>query len=117
MKKNFISNSSESVRMFKSDFLESLSKVPYFVPLIVYIPLIAFLIWKALVMVQMHAFIFIGWFLAGLFIWTFTEYMLHRFIFHFEPSSDWGKQLHFIFHGVHHDYPNDAPGGRRTEGP
>ena len=108
MKKNFISNSSESIRMFKSDLLESLSKVPYFVPLIVYIPLIAFLIWKAFVTVQMNALTFFAWFLAGLFIWTFTEYILHRFVFHFEPSSDWGKQLHFIFHGVHHDYPNDA---------
>ena len=108
MKKNFISNSPESIRMFKSDFLESLSKVPYFVPLIVYIPLIAFLIWKAFVMVQMNTFTFVSWFLAGLFIWTFTEYFLHRFVFHFEPSFPWGKQIHFIFHGVHHDYPNDA---------
>ena len=94
--------------MFKSDFLESLSKVPYFVPLIVYIPVIGFLIWKALIDVQMNIMTFMGWLLAGLFIWTFTEYMLHRFIFHFEPSSAWGKHLHFIFHGVHHDYPNDA---------
>jgi len=57
---------------------------------------------------QMNIFTFAGWLLAGLFIWTFTEYMLHRFVFHFEPSSKWGQQLHFIFHGVHHDYPNDA---------
>lgn len=108
MKKNFISNSSDSVRMFKSDLLESLSKVPYFVPLVVYMPLIVFLIWKAFATVQMNTITFFGWLLAGLFIWTLTEYMMHRFVFHFEPSSEWGKKIHFIFHGVHHDYPNDA---------
>jgi 4-hydroxysphinganine ceramide fatty acyl 2-hydroxylase len=108
MKKNFISNSPESVRMFKNDFLESLSKVPFFVPLIVYIPVIAFLTWKALFDIQMGTLAFTGWLFSGLFIWTFTEYLLHRFVFHFVPSSEWGQRIHFIFHGVHHDYPNDA---------
>ena len=23
-------------------------------------------------------------------------------------QSAWGKRLHFVVHGVHHDYPNDA---------
>jgi sterol desaturase/sphingolipid hydroxylase (fatty acid hydroxylase superfamily) len=29
-------------------------------------------------------------------------------VFHYEPSSDWGKKIHFLVHGVHHDYPNDS---------
>lgn len=40
MAKNFISNSKESIRMFKSDLLEPLSKVKYYVPLLIYVPLI-----------------------------------------------------------------------------
>jgi len=24
------------------------------------------------------------------------------------PKSQWGLRLHFIFHGVHHDYPRDS---------
>lgn len=108
MKKNFISNSSESIRMFKSGLLEKLSKVDFYVPLIVFVPVIAFLIWKAFVDIQMNFLGFMGWLLAGLFIWTITEYIMHRYIFHFYPSSKIGKRIHFIFHGVHHDYPNDA---------
>ncbi len=108
MKRNFVSNSTDSIRMFKSDFMESLSKVSYYVPLIIYIPFIGFLIWKALFIVEMPWINFIGWILGGLFIWTITEYIMHRFVFHFEPKSKWGRQIHFIFHGVHHDYPNDA---------
>lgn len=108
MKKNFVSNSTASIRMFKNDFLESLSKVRFYVPLIVYVPVIGFLFWKAIIDLQMPVLNFAGWFLLGLAIWTITEYILHRYVFHFEPEAEWGKKIHFIFHGVHHDYPNDA---------
>jgi sterol desaturase/sphingolipid hydroxylase (fatty acid hydroxylase superfamily) len=47
-------------------------------------------------------------FLSGLFIWTIAEYLLHRFVFHYEPKSEIGKYLHFMMHGVHHEYPNDS---------
>ena len=108
MKKNFISNSSDSIRMFKSDLFENLSKVHYYVPLIVYIPVIAFLGWKSFTDVHMGVLAFIGWLAVGLFVWTIIEYIMHRWVFHFYPKSKLGQRIHFIFHGVHHDYPNDA---------
>jgi sterol desaturase/sphingolipid hydroxylase (fatty acid hydroxylase superfamily) len=49
-----------------------------------------------------------GLFAFGVLIWTLLEYIIHRYIFHYEPKTRWGKQLHFIVHSVHHDYPNDA---------
>lgn len=108
MKKNFISNSSDSIRIFKNDLFESLSKVHYYVPLIVYVPVISFLGWKSFTDVHMSLMHFTGWLLAGLFLWTITEYVLHRWVFHFYPKSEFGQRIHFIFHGVHHDYPNDS---------
>ena len=33
--------------------------------------------------------------------------MMHRFIFHYHPKTDIGKRIHFLSHGVHHDYPRD----------
>lgn len=108
MKKNFVSNSSESIRMFKSGLLESLSKVSFYVPLIVYIPVILYLGWNALYQQHMDPIRFIGYVVSGLVFWTLAEYILHRYVFHFYPKSEWGKKIHFIFHGVHHDYPNDA---------
>lgn len=107
MKKNFVSKSPDSIRMFKSDLLESLSKVHFIVPLLIYIPLIIYLTWHAFTKDMIPVDIFFLLFLSGLFAWTLTEYLLHRFIFHYEPRSDYGIKLHFIFHGVHHDYPND----------
>jgi 4-hydroxysphinganine ceramide fatty acyl 2-hydroxylase len=47
-------------------------------------------------------------FVFGLFLWTLTEYVLHRYLFHFEPKSAIGKRIHFLTHGVHHDYPQDS---------
>ena len=108
MPKNYISNDSQSTRMFKSSFMESLSKVHYTVPLFIYVPVIGFFIYRSFFVKHNTA----GWFfiylLAGIFIWTITEYLLHRYIFHFVPKSKWGLRLHFIFHGVHHDFPRDA---------
>jgi 4-hydroxysphinganine ceramide fatty acyl 2-hydroxylase len=108
MKKKYVSNSQESVRMFKSDLLEGLSKVHFTVPLFIFVPVIIFCIYKDF----QNAIGFITFFelfVAGLFIWTLTEYIMHRFVFHYVPKDKpWALRLHFIFHGVHHDYPSDA---------
>ena len=108
MKKNFVSNSHESVRMFKSDFLENLSKVHFSVPLFIFIPVIGLCVYKTTIIDSIDFTKFFVLFFAGLFCWTFVEYALHRFIFHFVPNKPWALRLHFIFHGVHHDYPSDA---------
>lgn len=108
MAKNYVSNGTESVRMFRSRLLESLSKVHFTVPLFIYIPIVAFFMYRSISVMHNTA----GWFAmylaAGIFIWTITEYVLHRYIFHFVPKSKLGLRLHFIFHGVHHDYPRDS---------
>lgn len=107
MKKNYISNSEQSVRMFKNDFLESLSKIHFSIPLFIYLPLIAFFTYKSFIN-HIGIAAYALYFAIGIFIWTATEYALHRYIFHFVPKSKWGLRLHFIFHGVHHDYPRDS---------
>ncbi|HEV7332305.1 MAG TPA: sterol desaturase family protein [Flavisolibacter sp.] len=106
MPKNYISNSEESTRMFKSNWMEALSKVHFSVPLFIYIPAILFFCYLAF-SYDIDIATFFLHFLLGLLVWTATEYFLHRFVFHFYPSSSWGKRIHFIFHGVHHDYPKD----------
>lgn len=108
MKKNFISNSSDSIRMFKNDLFENLSKVHYYVPLIVYVPVIIFLSWLSFSEAHLDFLPYIEWVAIGLFVWTIIEYIMHRWVFHFYPKSKIGKRIHFVFHGVHHDYPNDA---------
>jgi 4-hydroxysphinganine ceramide fatty acyl 2-hydroxylase len=108
MAKNFISNKDETVRMFKSDFMESLSRVHPAVPLIVYLPVILFFLYKSVIVFELTFPTVISLILLGIAVWSLAEYTLHRFIFHYEPKSKFGEKIHFIFHGVHHDYPSDS---------
>jgi sterol desaturase/sphingolipid hydroxylase (fatty acid hydroxylase superfamily) len=107
MAKNFVSNKDECVRMFRNDFLESLSRVHFTVPLFIFVPVILYFGYQA---VADH--LGFGTILlliaGGLLTWTLTEYVLHRFVFHWLPPGKLGQRIHFIFHGVHHDYPSDS---------
>ena len=106
-KKLYVSNSPESIRLFEQGWMEALSKVHFSVPLFIFIPAIGYFIYLSVVSGGLGAIDFFAWFMLGLLAWTLTEYIMHRYIFHFHPTSDWGRKLHFIFHGVHHDYPCD----------
>jgi sterol desaturase/sphingolipid hydroxylase (fatty acid hydroxylase superfamily) len=50
----------------------------------------------------------LGLVLVGLFLWTFAEYVLHRYVFHYVGPRLWQRRMHFVLHGVHHDFPQDA---------
>jgi sterol desaturase/sphingolipid hydroxylase (fatty acid hydroxylase superfamily) len=104
----FVSNENKSVRMFKSDLLESFSHIHPATPWVIFAPVVAFMFYYALVRQGQSLVSVAGGFALGLLLWSFIEYSLHRWIFHYEPKSEWGKRIHFIMHGVHHDYPNDA---------
>jgi sterol desaturase/sphingolipid hydroxylase (fatty acid hydroxylase superfamily) len=92
--------------MFKSSWMEALSKVHFAVPLFIFIPVIFVFSYLAFANnISIGGFAI--YFAIGLAVWTATEYLLHRFIFHYHPTSEWGKKIHFIFHGVHHDFPRD----------
>lgn len=108
MVRNYVSNKDETVRMFNNDFLEALSRVHPAVPLIIFVPVIAFFLYQSFFDFDVSFDEIILYYFFGLIIWTATEYLLHRFVFHYEPNSEFGKKVHFIFHGVHHDYPNDS---------
>jgi sterol desaturase/sphingolipid hydroxylase (fatty acid hydroxylase superfamily) len=108
MAKKFVSNKDETVRMFKSDFLESLSRVHPSVPLIIFVPVILYMLYLSIFNFKLSGLSILGLMVFGVFIWTITEYLLHRFIFHWELKSKLGARIHFIFHGVHHDYPSDS---------
>ncbi len=108
MAKNFVSSKDETVRMFESDFFEALSKVHPAVPVIIYLPVIGYFFYLSVWDFNLEAFKIFYLILLGIIIWSFAEYALHRFIFHYQPHSKLGERIHFVFHGVHHDYPNDS---------
>jgi len=94
-----------SPRMFDSDVLDRLSRVHPVVPVLIFLPAITVLAGTAAG--RMGALETLAWIGGGYVFWTFTEYWLHRAVFHFEPEDGIGARLHWIMHGVHHDHPND----------
>jgi sterol desaturase/sphingolipid hydroxylase (fatty acid hydroxylase superfamily) len=108
MPKNFVSNKDETVRMFDNGFMEACSRVHPAVPLIIYIPVIGYFLFRAIEISKIGPMNIFYSIILGIVVWTFTEYSLHRFIFHYQPKSSFGEKIHFIFHGVHHDYPSDS---------
>ncbi|MCW8961827.1 MAG: sterol desaturase family protein [Ignavibacteriaceae bacterium] len=108
MPKNYVSNKDETVRMFESDFMEAFSRVHYTVPLFIYIPVILVMLYLSVAVYSISILNIIVLIIGGLAAWSLAEYLLHRFVFHFKAKSEFGKKIHFIFHGVHHDYPSDS---------
>jgi len=108
MNRKFVSHSKESTRMFQSNFLEAFSKIHPLVPVLIFLPVIIYFGYTSIFIFHETFAVFLGLFIAGIFTWSLTEYLMHRFLFHYQPTSELGKRLHFVFHGIHHDYPNDA---------
>ncbi len=107
-KKPYVSNKNETVRLFESDFLEFFSRVHPATPLILYVPVVGYMLYLALWQQKLSVMVVAAFFVLGVLLWTLLEYLIHRYIFHYKPKSGPGKRLHYIIHGVHHDYPNDA---------
>lgn len=96
---------SASPRLFDNALLDRLSRVHWSVPLWVYVPVIAALgivSFGRLAPATAAAFIALGYA-----IWTLIEYFGHRYLFHWEFPGAFGRRIHFLIHGVHHDHPND----------
>ena len=97
----------DSIRLFKSDFMESLTHVHPITPLVFWSPFITYLFYRGLTFDQLTFWEFFLTAIFSLFVWTFTEYFLHRFVFHYKANSRLGQYIIFLFHGIHHDDPND----------
>lgn len=94
--------------MFKNNFLDLVSRVHWSTPLVLYIPFTAFLLYRAFAVYQMPILTVLALMAGGVLSWTLAEYVLHRFVFHWQPPGKIGERIHFVAHGVHHDYPNDS---------
>jgi len=102
-----IDNSDVPIRLFKSNFLEFFTHISPVAVVVIWLPVSVYFLVRSFDFIQsgqFPLFIPIG-FILGLFIWTFSEYTLHRFVFHFNAKCERGKRITFLFHGIHHAQP------------
>lgn len=129
MTKLYVSNEDVSVRMFRSNLLERFSHVHPAVPHVIFLPVIGYMLYSTYqhgAELGRAALLF----LLGPVIWSVTEYLVHRFVFHIAPVAEnearrivshlgedeaavpaltsWQQKRYFVAHGVHHDFPNDS---------
>jgi len=98
---------SKGIRLFKNNFLEALTHVHPAVPLCLWGPIALWLLARG-VLTHGYGLVDLGVMLVtAAFAWTLSEYLVHRFVFHFKPKTAPGRYLVYLFHGIHHDDPND----------
>ena len=97
----------ETTRMFESDFIEWFSRIHPVTPFVAWIPVATYVVYRSVSRHDLPLWGVAGFFLLGVFAWTLAEYVLHRYVFHWMRDTPRGRRLHFLMHGVHHDYPND----------
>ena len=97
----------ESPRMFESDIVDFFSRThPAVVP-ILFVPASLAMSWYSVASLGISVPATVGMFAAGLVVWSLVEYWLHRKFFHWLPKFRGGERLHFLVHGVHHNWPKD----------
>ena len=109
------------------NFLEVFTKTPWYAVPLIWLPPVSYGTYLA--SQGLAPTTLVSYWLFGLFLWTFFEYILHRFLFHLDESvfplprlasssvltlfSSWlpdnrvGITLHFTLHGIHHYLPMD----------
>ena len=101
-----IDHSQTTIRLFKSNILEYFTHIHPIVIVIIWLPVVIYFFIEGITQNEgkLQLINILG-FLIGLFIWTLTEYTMHRFVFHFKARTKWQERISFLFHGVHHAQP------------
>ena len=94
-------------RLFKSQYLEMLTKTHPLVIWGIYLPVIASMLYYSGHNIGYTATRIILIFLGGILFWSFFEYIAHRFIFHWISDNPRIQKFAYILHGNHHHYPRD----------
>lgn len=94
-------------KIFRNQYLEYLTKTHPLLIWSIYLPFIIYLPYYANAMHGFSVLVITLIFLAGVVFWTFFEYIIHRFIFHWASGNPRIQRLAYILHGNHHEFPRD----------
>jgi sterol desaturase/sphingolipid hydroxylase (fatty acid hydroxylase superfamily) len=98
----------EPIRLFKSDFLEFFTHISPITIIIIWLPFAGYMLIREIIagIEDGQALWYVlAAFLIGLFLWTLSEYLLHRFLFHHQANGKVAERIFYLFHGVHHHQP------------
>jgi len=93
--------------MFENELFERFSRIHPATVFVVWVPICFAMICRSYARAALPVLSIVGLVGAGLLTWTLCEYVLHRWVFHWMEDTPRGRRIHFLLHGVHHDFPND----------
>ena len=94
-------------RLFANPILERLSRTHISVPLIIFAVYSASLLYWSIAHTTLSVFATVGMFFGGLLVFTWVEYITHRYLFHMPTYTQARAKLQYTLHGVHHEFPKD----------
>jgi sterol desaturase/sphingolipid hydroxylase (fatty acid hydroxylase superfamily) len=94
-------------QLFENPVLEGLSRTNFWFPVTLY-----YLLALGVLVYGLATETFVWWsipllIITGFLVFSLVEYLIHRFLFHFEPKNERQKKLLYTIHGVHHEFPRD----------
>lgn len=102
-----VANAPPTCRMFETPIIEKFSRVHPIAPFVFWLPVLGYFLVRGIV-AGVAVWKVAALFAAGALLWSLTEYLLHRFVFHRIGPTLVERRMYFILHGVHHDYPQDT---------
>ncbi|MDP4679812.1 MAG: sterol desaturase family protein [Cyclobacteriaceae bacterium] len=91
----------------ESSFVERITRTHISIPLILFSIFSFVLLYYGITEKGLDGFLIAPLFLLGFLLFTLAEYMMHRYLFHMNETSEIKRKLVYIMHGVHHHYPKD----------
>jgi len=91
--------------IFKNRWLEIFTRTHISIPVTIHLIICVGVSYVAL---QQHTLLlFISLFAMGWLFWTFSEYWIHRYVYHVHTNNKWLLKIQHAGHGIHHQYPKD----------
>jgi len=95
-------------QLFKSQFLERLTRTHIAIPITIFVVYAVSLLTYSIYTVQSLSIQqTVMFFFVGLFFFTLVEYVMHRYLFHIGTGTKKREKFQYTLHGVHHEYPKD----------
>jgi sterol desaturase/sphingolipid hydroxylase (fatty acid hydroxylase superfamily) len=94
-------------QLFRNYYLEMLTKTHPLVIWGLYLPMMVYFLYLSNIKFDFGVIELFLIFFAGMLFWTFFEYIMHRFAFHWVAESERAKKFVYIMHGNHHHFPRD----------
>lgn len=97
----------KNIRLFRNPVLEQFTYVHPAIPLLLWGPVATYCFSREILRGEISLGVALAFVSAGLFFWSLSEYLLHRFVFHFTPHGAFQERIAFLIHGIHHEDPQD----------